>query len=224
MTSLKSWVVIPALLVAAAGCGSIGYAGPDRMYAYKDGYVEVPGFWLPCNPNPSYVLPGRAGAAGPQGPAGVMGASGPAGPAGEQGPAGAPGLQGPTGPQGPSGARSQSGFGAWTTMDNVQFEPKQAAIQAKCADKIANLAAVLKADRQLSVALDGHVEDLKASDNDPTLSGRRVQAVRNALVMAGVAPDRISIGTYGKRERLCFDASSTCVALNRRVEILAAYR
>src|SRR5687767_11812207 len=132
MTSFKSWIIVPALLLTAAGCGSIGYDGPDRMYAYKDGYVEIPGFRMPCNPNPSYVLPGRAGDAGPQGPAGVTGVAGPTGPMGVQGPAGAPGLRGPEGPQGPLGPRSQNtGFGKWTTMDNVQFEPRLASIQAK---------------------------------------------------------------------------------------------
>jgi outer membrane protein OmpA-like peptidoglycan-associated protein len=109
-------------------------------------------------------------------------------------------------------------------MENVQFESKQAAIQPRCADKIARLAAVLNGNQQVVVGLDGHVEDLKANDNDPTLGARRVQAVRVALITAGLAPGRISIGTFGTREPLCHDASDRCVALNRRVEILAAHR
>lgn len=109
-------------------------------------------------------------------------------------------------------------------MENVQFESRQAAIQPTCADKIAKLAAVLNANQQVVIALDGHADDLEANDNDPALSARRVQAVRGALITAGVAPGRISIGTFGTREPLCDDASETCVALNRRVEILAAHR
>ena len=109
-------------------------------------------------------------------------------------------------------------------MENVQFESKQAAIQSKCADKIAKLAAVLNANQQLVIGLDGHGDDLKGNDNDPALSARRVQAVRGALITAGVAPGRISTGTFGTRQPLCSDASDACVALNRRVEILAAHR
>lgn len=227
MRYLMRWFVVPALLVAAAGCSSVGYDGPPRMYAYNQGYVEIPGYirigafgdGLPCYPNPRYVLPGPPGTAGAQGPAGSIGVAGPAGPAGLQGPAGAPGPAGPAGPAGPRGQQ-----GNWTSMENVQFESQQAAIQPKCADKIAKLAAVLNANQQLVIGLDGHVDDLKGNGNDPALSARRVQAVRGALMTAGIAPGRISTGTFGARAPLCYDASDRCVALNRRVEILAAHR
>jgi outer membrane protein OmpA-like peptidoglycan-associated protein len=219
MTYLMRWFVVPALLVAAAGCSSMGYDGPPVMYAYRDGYVEIPGFRMPCHPYPPYVLPGPPGTAGPRGPSGSTGPAGPAGPAGLEGPAGAPGPSGPAGPRGQQGT-----LGNWTSMENVQFESKQAAIQPKCADKIAKLAAVLNANPQLLIGLDGHVDDVKGNGNDPALSARRVQAVRGALITAGIAPGRISTGTFGTREPLCDDASDTCVALNRRVEILAAHR
>lgn len=228
MIRFARWLVAPALLATAAGCSAIGYDGPPNMYTYKDGYVEMPGSGLPCYPNKRYVLPGKAGIAGLQGPAGEMGpagpagAAGPAGPSGIQGPTGAPGapgLRGPSGPQGQLGTQ-----GTWTSMDNVQFESSQAAIQTQCADKIARLAAVLNANPHVVIGLDGHVDDLAANDNDPALGARRAEAVRGALITAGIAPDRISIGTFGTRDPLCSDTSETCTALNRRVEILAALR
>jgi peptidoglycan-associated lipoprotein len=77
-------------------------------------------------------------------------------------------------------------------------------------------------NRQVAIGLDGHVDDAKANDNDPTLSARRVQAVRGALIAGGVAPNRISIGTFGTRAPVCHDAADACLALNRRVEVLAA--
>ena len=63
-------------------------------------------------------------------------------------------------------------------MENVQFETGRADIQSKCADKIAKLAAWMNENRQVAIGLDGHSDDAKANDNDPTLSTRRVQAVR----------------------------------------------
>lgn len=69
------------------------------------------------------------------------------------------------------------------------------------------------------IALDGHVDDGTANDNDPTLSARRVQAVRGALIAAGIEPSRISAGTFGVPGG---DTTATCLELNRRVEILAA--
>lgn len=217
MRHVMRGLFVTGLLVAAAGCSSVGYDGPPSMYAYKDGYVEIPGFSMPCHPNRRYVLPGPSGPAGPPGPAGSVGPPGLVGPAGTEGPAGAPGPQGPAGPHGPQGHQ-----GKWSSLENIQFEPTRADIQPKCADKIAELAAWMNQNRQVVIGLDGHVDDANANDNDPTLSARRVHAVRGALIAAGIAPSRISAGTFGAREPVCRDATDACLALNRRVEILAA--
>jgi outer membrane protein OmpA-like peptidoglycan-associated protein len=104
----------------------------------------------------------------------------------------------------------------------VQFEFKQAAIQSKCVDKIAKLVSWMNANPQVAVGLDGHVYDAQANDNDPTLSVRRVSAVRQALITAGIAPSRISSGDFGNRVPLCRSATENCRSLNRRVEIFAA--
>jgi hypothetical protein len=139
--------LVIGFMIAAAGCASIGYDGPDGMYAYGDGYVEIPGFSRPCHPNTAYLLPGPAGPRGPagsSGPAGPAGSPGTTGPAGQQGPAGSPGPAGPTGPTGPRG--DLGGPGVWTSMDNVQFESQRAEIQPKCALKIAKLADWMKAN------------------------------------------------------------------------------
>ena len=215
--------LVIGFMLAAAGCASLGYVGPDRMYAYKDGYVEIPGFSMPCHPNTAYLLPGPAG---PRGPSGSPGSIGPAGPAGQPGPAGSPGPAGPTGPMGPRGDL-QGAPAAWTSIENVQFESQRAEIQPKCELKIAKLAAWMKENPTVSLALDGHSDDARANvwdRYDATLGARRVQAVRGALVAAGVAPSRISDGVYGRREPVCRDESTVCRELNRRVEILAARR
>jgi outer membrane protein OmpA-like peptidoglycan-associated protein len=223
---------VTALLATAAGCASVGYEGPP-LYASQDGYVDKAevrygeGVWegLPCNPRPSYIQPGPAGVMGPGGPAGSPGLAGPAGPAGIRGPQG---PQGPQGPAGPAGGAGMRGFlapdGSWNSVENVQFEVKQAAIQSKCTDKIAKLVTWMNANPKVAIGLDGHMDDAQANDNDPTLSVRRVSAVRQALITAGIAPSRISSGDFGVRTPLCRTVSENCLALNRRVEILASLR
>jgi len=222
---------VTALLAGVAGCGTVGYSGPN-LYAYQDGYVDKaeirPGqVWegLPCNPRAPYIL---AGLAGPMGPGGPAGSAGPAGPAGTAGPAGISGPQGPRGPAGPSGVPGPRGSlpsdGSWRSVENVQFEFKQAAIQSKCTDKIAMLVSWMNANPQVAIGLDGHVDDALANDNDPTLSVRRVSAVRAVLITKGIAPSRISSGDFGARAPLCRNAGENCLSLNRRVEILAARR
>jgi outer membrane protein OmpA-like peptidoglycan-associated protein len=107
-------------------------------------------------------------------------------------------------------------------MDNVNFEFKSAGIQPKCAAKIAKLATWMNDNQPVVIALDGHVNDSWANDNNETLATRRVQAVRGALIAAGVAPARISVGTFGARGPVCRETTETCRELNRRVEILAS--
>jgi len=247
MDSFGRGFLVSALLVVATGCASMGYDGPPaNLYAYEGGYVEIPGYSSPCHPNPRYfsgpVGPagpagpmGSVGPAGPQGPAGVQGLAGVQGPAGAQGltgaqgapgipgPIGMPGPAGPHGLQGQAGARGVQGVGGkWSWMENVQFEPGRADIRSKCADKIAKLVSWMNENREVVIGLDGHGDDAVANDNDPTLSARRVQAVRGALIAAGIPAGRISVGTFGARQPVCRDTTDACLALNRRVEILAA--
>jgi len=200
--------LVTALLVAVAGCSSTsprwGYDGPPGIfYPYLDGYAEDRSEY-PCRPRAFYTFPGPAGSAGP---------GGPGGPAGPAGPAGRPGVPG----SGGSGGSADQ----WTSMENIQFEFRQAAIQSQCTDKIAKLAAWMNEHPQVVIGLDGHVDDVKANDNDPTLSTRRVEAVRGALIAAGIAPGRISAGDFGARAPVCREATDACLALNRRVEVLA---
>jgi outer membrane protein OmpA-like peptidoglycan-associated protein len=112
--------------------------------------------------------------------------------------------------------------GTWTSVDNVNFEFKSAGIQPKCAEKIAQLAAWMSDNQPVVIALDGHVGEQWANDNTPTLNASRVQAVRGALIAAGVASSRITVGSFGARGPVCRNATETCYELNRRVEILAA--
>jgi outer membrane protein OmpA-like peptidoglycan-associated protein len=235
MSAVIRGFFVTGLLATLAGCGTVGYVGPN-LYASADGYVDKAevrpggGVWegLPCYPRASYIQAGPAGAMGPAGPAGPAGSAGAAGPAGPPGAAGVTGPQGPQGPAGPAGRTGPRSFlspdGSWSSVENVQFEYKEAAIQSKCADKIGKLVAWMNANPKVAIGLDGHVDDAKANDDDPTLSRQRVSAVRNALITAGIAPSRISTGDFGARAPLCQDASENCLALNRRVEILASQR
>ena len=107
-------------------------------------------------------------------------------------------------------------------MESVQFQAGGAEIQSQCADKIAKLAAWLNHDRSVVIGLDGHRDDATAHDNDPALSERRVRAVREALVAAGVAPHRIVVGEFGARQSICRGPVENCLALSRRVDVHAA--
>src|SRR5262249_48453936 len=136
-----------------------------------------------------------------------------------------PGEAGPTGPQGPAGPgtgkpTSLNGTPSWSSMEDVHFKSHSAELQPSCKQKIATLAAWIENNSPKAlVALDGH--QATADDGDQTLAAQRVQAVKDALVAAGIGSDRISIGTYGAQAEVCAQATAACRDLNRRVEILA---
>lgn len=209
--------------------GLAGPAGPagEQGAVGPVGAVGPPG---PAGPAGPRGQQGSAGPMGPEGPAGPIGQQGPAGPMGQQGPAGPVGPGGPAGPQGPRGPsgpgpRSDLGTGTtWVSMENIHFEFKRAEIQPRCAAKIAKLVAWLQEDRHLVIALDSHVDDLEANDFVPGLGMQRALAVRDVLIAAGIAADRISIGAFGAHKPVCGETSDQCLALNRRVEVLAAHR
>jgi len=102
----------------------------------------------------------------------------------------------------------------------VNFTYQSAELQERCARKIAALAARMQSNTpDALVALDGHQE--AADDSNKTLAAERVKAVRDALVAGGVAPGRISIGSYSAQAEVCHQGTEMCRELNRRVEILA---
>lgn len=105
-------------------------------------------------------------------------------------------------------------------MENVNFTYQSAELQPRCKQKIAALAAWMQSNSpDALVALDSHQE--AADDSSKVLAAERVNAVKDALVAAGVRPDRISVGSYGAQIQVCNQGTETCRDLNRRVEILA---
>jgi len=113
----------------------------------------------------------------------------------------------------------------WESAEDISFQLNRVEIQAKCAPKIARLATWVNRNPLVIVALDPHGDQASAFTGEATdskLYERRVRSVRDALVAAGVAPDRIRMGPVGDRSPLCRQATAECRELNRRVEVLVA--
>ncbi len=221
-----------------------GYDGPDldpnwygqKFYASSDGYAALDytnlddyHVILPCTPQPKLVLPGppgAAGAAGPAGPPGIAGPAGPpgppggpglpgpAGPPGPPGPAGAPGPPGPPGPRGPQGPPGRS-----ASLHAIHFAAAQADVRAQCQDKIDLVAQWARQHSGERLVLQGYLDDHESEARDRGLAERRVRAVRQALVAAGVEAARIQVGHDVPFAPVCLDGSERCRELNRRVEI-----
>jgi outer membrane protein OmpA-like peptidoglycan-associated protein len=76
--------------------------------------------------------------------------------------------------------------------------------------KVSEIARYMKNNPSLAVGLDGSMDPRGTDPRNQDLSDRRVRAIRDALVEAGVPSYRIQIGPYGE----------THLAQDRRVAVL----
>jgi outer membrane protein OmpA-like peptidoglycan-associated protein len=127
--------------------------------------------------------------------AGIAGEAGRPGPAGVQGPTGWTGAQGPVGV-----------VDRWTSFREFLFESNAADINGYDQTKVSDIAGYMKQNPSLQVGLDGTGND----GRDQGLRDRRVSAVRDALIQAGVPASRIQTGAFGDSR----------LARDRRVEVL----
>jgi outer membrane protein OmpA-like peptidoglycan-associated protein len=161
-----------------------------------------------------------AGPAGPAGPPGPPGAGGPPRPAGPAGPPGPMGAAGPPGPPGAQGAVGAAGADAKVVaVRDVLFAFDRAEVPAEEAAKIDQIAKYMKETDGMVVMLDGHADPRGTDKYNLELSRRRVAAVQQALVNAGVPPDRIATMASGDRRPRCAEKTEECYQADRRVEV-----
>ena len=146
------------------------------------------------------------------GPFGVAGERGPAGPAG---PAGAQGPAGPAGPLAQAGAAKQ-----WSSFKDFLFDTDKSDIRANETSKVTEIAVYMKQNPSVQVGIDGYADPRGTDPYNQALSERRVNAIRDALVNAGVASDKIKTGAFGEQRLLCNESTAACWQSDRRVEVL----
>ena len=146
----------------------------------------------------SFGMTGGMGATGPMGPAGPMGAQGPAGPAGAQAAAGK----------------------NWASFRNFLFDFDKSAIRSNETNHVSDIAAYMKQNPSARVGIDGHTDPRGTDAYNQSLSERRVNNIRDALVAGGVSNDKIQTGAFGESQPKCNESTEACWQRDRRVEVL----
>ena len=157
---------------------------------------------------------------------GYSGIAGLAGPAGPMGPAGATGAQGPAGPVGPQAmAASENRMASPGTGNNsaafkdILFDTDKSDIRSNEMSKIADIAAHVKQNAPMQVGIGGYADSRGTDQHNQGLSERRVNAIRDALVKAGVASDKIQTSAFGEQKPLCNESTDACWQRDRRVDV-----
>ena len=126
------------------------------------------------------------------------------------------GAQGPAGPAGTQTAAAKN----WSSFRDFLFDFDQASIRHNEEKKVADIAAHLQQNPTHTVGIDGYTDPRGSNAYNQTLSQRRVNAVRNALIQAGVLPNKILTGAFGENRANCQAETEACWQHNRRVEVL----
>ncbi len=83
---------------------------------------------------------------------------------------------------------------------------------------ITNDAAYLNKYTALKIVLGGYCDDRGSTEYNLALGENRANATKQALVSAGVSPDRIRTVSYGKEKQFCAEHDESCYQQNRRAQ------
>jgi peptidoglycan-associated lipoprotein len=68
----------------------------------------------------------------------------------------------------------------------------------------------------IHITIEGHCDERGSTEYNLALGTNRADTVKNALIQAGVAGDRIKTFSYGKEKPFCTESNETCWQQNRR--------
>jgi outer membrane protein OmpA-like peptidoglycan-associated protein len=155
--------------------------------------------------------------------------SGPFGMAGERGPAGPAGATGAQGPAGPVGPQAMFGsdnryvsFGTGdrsASFRDILFDTDKSDIRSNETSKLTDIAAYVKQNAPIQVNIGGYADPRGTDKHNQGLSERRVNAIRDALVKAGVGSDKIVSSAFGEQKPLCNESTDACWQRDRRVNV-----
>ena len=116
----------------------------------------------------------------------------------------------------------QTERGLLVTLGDVLFAFDKAELSAQAAPRLDKLANYLTQFPDRKMLIEGYTDSVGSDAYNLSLSERRAQAVRSALMQRGVDGARISARGYGKAHPVADNGSADGRAMNRRVEIVIA--
>lgn len=103
--------------------------------------------------------------------------------------------------------------------DRVFFAENSAALGGRARSLVEHQARWLSSRPNLSVVVIGRADDEGDGGRARDLSQQRAQAVRDRLIAAGVAQNRIEIRAVGNQDRVAVCDGPSCEAQNRNAEV-----
>ncbi len=102
----------------------------------------------------------------------------------------------------------------------VDFDFRKATLKPEAHAELAPVAKLLQDDPSLRLTIEGHTDDVGPQDFNLRLSQDRAAAVVQALVAAGIPPERLSAAGFGSEKPIGDNGTSEGRARNRRIELV----
>jgi peptidoglycan-associated lipoprotein len=114
-------------------------------------------------------------------------------------------------------AALQAGLRATAGSDTIYFSAQGHGLDAAAIRALTAQAAWLRANPAIMVRLDGHADQNDTRDFAFAIAERRAAAARDFLVTQGVAPERLSVASWGKERPGVMRIGATTVGVGPRV-------
>lgn len=102
---------------------------------------------------------------------------------------------------------------------DVLFRTGSSTLEPRAEQRLQELAALLRGFPDLAIRLSGHADARGAEAANLTLSRQRAEAVKQALVAAGLPADRIDTAAHGEARAQAGVGDTDGLALERRVSV-----
>jgi outer membrane protein OmpA-like peptidoglycan-associated protein len=110
--------------------------------------------------------------------------------------------------------------GMQMTLDDIAFAPGRAALRPEAKASLGKLVAFVNRDPTKPIRIEGHTDSRGNPNANQMLSQRRADSVRDALIAAGVAANRMTSIGLGEDQPVADNQTEEGRAKNRRVDVI----
>jgi outer membrane protein OmpA-like peptidoglycan-associated protein len=110
--------------------------------------------------------------------------------------------------------------GMQMTLDDIAFAPGRAALRPEAKASLGKLVAFVGKDPNKPIRIEGHTDSRGNANANQLLSQRRADSVRDALIAAGVAANRMTSVGLGEDNAVADNETEEGRAKNRRVDVI----
>ncbi len=101
-------------------------------------------------------------------------------------------------------------------VKDVYFDYDKYDVRAADQASVQGDAQFLQQHPNIHITVEGHCDERGSTEYNLALGTNRADAVKNALIQAGVSGDRIKTISYGKEKPFCTESNESCWQQNRR--------